>query len=128
MSRTLLLAAAVLGFLGVALGAFGAHGLEATLEANGRTDTFETATRYLMVHALALLAVVLLDEKINNAWPRRAGWLFIAGTIIFSGSLLLLAVFNLRFMGAVAPLGGVALLGGWACVGLAAWRTPAQNS
>ena len=103
MTRTLIMAAAVLGFLGVGLGAFGAHGLEATLEANGRADTFETATRYLMYHALALLAVAWLCENTASPWPRRAGWLFIAGTIVFSGSLLLLAVFNLRFMGAIAP-------------------------
>jgi uncharacterized membrane protein YgdD (TMEM256/DUF423 family) len=77
-----------------------------------------------MYHALALLAVAWLCEKMASPWPGRAGWLFIAGTVVFSGSLLVLAVFNLRFMGAIAPIGGGALLGGWACVGLAAWRTP----
>lgn len=124
MSRTFIMAAAVLGFVGVGLGAFGAHGLAATLEASGRTGTFETATRYLMIHALALLAVAWLDDKMATRWSRWAGWLFIAGAILFSGSLFLLAIFDLSVMGAIAPLGGVALLGGWACVGLAAWRWP----
>ena len=128
MSRTFTIAAAILGFLGVALGAFGAHGLETALVANGRTDTFETATRYLMYHALALLAVAWLEANASTQWPRRAGWLFIAGTIVFSGSLMVLAIFDLRLMGAIAPLGGVLLLGGWACVGLAAWQNPAATS
>lgn len=123
MARTFILAAAIFGFVGVGLGAFGAHGLAATLEASGRTGTFDTATQYLLVHALALLAVALLVEhRPDQRLLRWAGWLFITGAVLFSGSLLVLAIFDLGFMGAVAPLGGAALLGGWACVGFSAWR------
>ena len=123
MSHTFIVAAAVLGFIGVGLGAFGAHGLAAILEANGRADTFDTATQYLLIHALALLATALLQERNpTQRLLRWAGWLFMVGAVIFAGSLYVLAIFNLRFMGAVAPFGGLALLGGWACLGLAAWH------
>ncbi len=124
MTRTFITAAAILGALGVAFGAFGAHGLAAILEANGRAATFNTATHYQLVHALALLAVALLNERFPGQWMNRAGWLFILGVILFSGSLYLLAIFNLRFMGAVAPFGGTALIAGWVCLGLAARNNP----
>lgn len=122
MARQWIMVAAGLGFLGVALGAFGAHGLQATLEANDRVGTFETASRYHMFHALALLAVAWLSTHTPTNWPRRAGLLLTAGTLIFSGSLYLLAVFDWGFMGAVAPVGGGLLLAGWTCVGLAGWQ------
>ncbi|HEX2908443.1 MAG TPA: DUF423 domain-containing protein [Phototrophicaceae bacterium] len=122
MQRTFVAIASILAFLGVALGAFGAHGLAAVLAANGRADTFDTANQYHLLHALALLGTA---EALTR-WPGRlthwAGYLFILGIVLFSGSLYLLAIFDLRFMGAIAPFGGVALLGGWACLGLAAWR------
>ncbi len=120
MARTFMIAAAVFGALGVALGAFGAHGLTAVLEANDRVDTFQTATRYHLDHALALLVVAWLVNHTPGRWPRRAGWLFIVGMLLFSGSLYLLSIFNLGFMGAVAPFGGAALVAGWVCLGLAA--------
>lgn len=118
--------AAVLGFVGVALGAFGAHGLEATFQANGRADTFETANRYHMIHTLALIAVAWLSIQSPGRWSRIAGWAFIVGTLLFSGSLYLLAIFDIGFMGAIAPLGGVSLLVGWAVLGMAArnWHVP----
>lgn len=120
ISRNFIITAAVLGFFGVALGAFGTHGLRATFEANGRLDTFETATHYQMIHALALLAVAWVQSQ----WPSRltmwAGYLFAVGVILFSGSLYLLAIFNLTIMGAVAPFGGASLLAGWALLGLSA--------
>lgn len=119
MSRIFIFAAALLGALGVGLGAFGAHGLAATLEATGRADTFGTATQYQMIHALALLAAAWLSDHYPNRWPRRAGWLFILGVLLFSGSLYLLSIFDLRLMGAVAPFGGMALIAGWVCLGLA---------
>jgi uncharacterized membrane protein YgdD (TMEM256/DUF423 family) len=124
MNRTFIRVAALLGLTGVALGAFGAHGLAAVLEANGRAATFDTATQYHLIHALALLAAAWRDEQHPNQWTRRAGWLFIIGVILFSGSLYLLAIFNLRFMGAVAPFGGLALMAGWACLGWSAWQSP----
>jgi len=126
MARTFIILAAVLGFLGVALGAFGAHGLAEYFAANpDSANTFHTATQYHTYHALALLAVALLEllrthagVPLQERWLRFAGWLFVTGIVLFSGSLYVLAVFQLRFMGAVAPLGGVAFLAGWVFVGL----------
>lgn len=126
MSRTFLLIAAMLGFFGVALGAFGAHGLEATLQATGRANTFDTANRYHMIHVLALIAVAWIVTHQPGRWSRIAGWAFIAGTLLFSGSLYVLAIFDIGFMGAIAPIGGVSLLIGWASLGMAArdWHEP----
>jgi uncharacterized membrane protein YgdD (TMEM256/DUF423 family) len=122
MTRMFIISAALLGLSGVGLGAFGAHGLAAVLAANERAATFDTAVQYHLIHALALLITALLDEQRPGPWTRRAGWLFILGAILFSGSLYLLAIFNLRFMGAVAPFGGAALMAGWACLGWSARR------
>jgi uncharacterized membrane protein YgdD (TMEM256/DUF423 family) len=124
MPRTFLLLAAILGFLGVALGAFGAHALESRLEASGRTDTYETANRYHLLHAVALLGVALVGTQIVpvSAWLVWAGNLLFLGTLIFSGSLYLLAIFDIRWMGAIAPIGGVMLLAGWLSLGVAAWQ------
>jgi len=122
MSRQFVLIAAILGFLGVAIGAFGAHGLESTLEENGRVDTFETASRYHMYHAIALLGVAWLASWQPSRWVRWGGILITVGTVIFSGSLYILAVADLGFMGAIAPIGGAALLAGWGCIGYAAWQ------
>jgi uncharacterized membrane protein YgdD (TMEM256/DUF423 family) len=122
MAKYFLVTGAVLGFFGVALGAFGAHGLEATLTATGRADTFEIASRYHMVHALALLAVAWLSSRSPGRLIRWAGILLIAGVVIFSGSLYILAIFDLGVMGAVAPIGGASLLAGWGLLGAAGWR------
>lgn len=105
-------------FLGVALGAFGAHGLADRVSAE-RLAVWETAAHYHLVHALALLAVAWATTR----WPGRlataAGWLFVAGTVLFSGSLYLLTLSGIGWLGAVTPLGGVAFLAGWACLVLA---------
>ncbi len=124
MTRTFTLTAAILGLIGVGLGAFGAHGLKSLLEANGQTSSFDTATQYLFIHALALLMVAILNERKPSRILNRAGALFIAGAILFCGALYLLAIFNLKFMGALAPIGGLALIGGWGSLALAAWRKP----
>ncbi len=124
MQRTFLLTAALCGALGVGLGAFGAHGLAGTLAANGREATFDTAVLYHLIHTLALLGAAWVST-LPGAQPRYvrlAGWLFTAGIVLFSGSLYVLAVFNLGFMGAVAPFGGAALIGGWLLLGAAVWR------
>lgn len=120
--RTFILLAAVFGFLGVALGAFGVHALRPTLEASGRVDTYETAAQYQLYHALALLGAAWAAERWPGRLTRASGWLFALGILLFSGSLYILAIGNVRFMGAVAPLGGTAFLAGWAFLGLAAWR------
>jgi uncharacterized membrane protein YgdD (TMEM256/DUF423 family) len=100
--------AAVVGFLGVALGAFGAHMLHDLLVKNNALDIWKTASTYHLVHAVVLLFVA------NQRPLPRAAWIFfLAGVVIFSGSLYLLAVTNLRWLGAVTPLGGFSFLAGW---------------
>jgi uncharacterized membrane protein YgdD (TMEM256/DUF423 family) len=111
-----------MGFLGVAMGAFGAHALEATLRANERESTFATATQYHLVHALALLAVAWTATRWQDNLVSWAGYLFVLGIVLFSGSLYALSVSNQRWLGAITPLGGLAFLAGWVCLGLAAWR------
>ena len=122
MTRQFFLTAIIFAFLGVVAGAFGAHALSATLIANGRAATYDTAVHYQMFHALALLVVAWAAEKWPGRWTRWAGYLFAIGIIIFSGSLYILAIFDVRIMGAVTPLGGLAFLAGWACLGWAVWR------
>jgi uncharacterized membrane protein YgdD (TMEM256/DUF423 family) len=112
---------AAFGLLGVAAGAFGAHALEGALTPD-RLDTFETAARYQVYHALALAALAYAQERWDGALLRAAGWLFTVGVFLFCGSLYVLALAELSVMGAVAPLGGASLLAGWACLLLAALR------
>jgi uncharacterized membrane protein YgdD (TMEM256/DUF423 family) len=108
--------------LAVALGAFGAHVLKSRLAADMLAN-FETGVRYQMVHALALLAVAwAVSRWAGSSLPVAAGWLFIAGTLLFSTSLYLLALSGVRWLGAITPLGGVAFVAGWLCLLLAAWR------
>ena len=123
MSRTFLLLGALSAGLAVALGAFGAHGLRARLSP-ADLATFETGARYQMYHALALLAVAWVAAQAPGALPRAAGWLFVAGIVVFSGSLYVLVLTGQRWLGAVTPIGGVAFLAGWACLALAALRMP----
>ena len=111
------MAAAILGAAGVALGAFGAHALKATLEASGRTDTWETAVFYHLVHALALLVL-----STQPSMRRSTFYCFVGGVAVFSGSLYLLSITGTRWLGAITPIGGVAFMVGWACLVLAAWR------
>lgn len=105
----------------VGAGAFGAHGLRSRLTPDLLT-VFETAARYQMYHALALLAVAWAVTRWPGPWAVRAGWLFVAGTALFSGSLYALALSGVRWLGAVTPLGGAAFLAGWGCLLLAAVR------
>ncbi len=116
---------ALFAALAVAAGAFGAHALRARL-APDMLAVFETAARYQMYHALALLAVALFLGRtaaaIPDLWASWAGWLFAAGIVLFSGSLYALALTGVRILGAITPLGGVAFIAGWACLLVAAWR------
>jgi uncharacterized membrane protein YgdD (TMEM256/DUF423 family) len=107
---------AVLAALAVTAGAFGAHALRARLSP-AYLATFETAARYQMYHALALIAVGLLAER-GITRGSMAGWLFLAGIVLFSGSLYLLTLSGLRWMGAVTPVGGVAFIAGWVALAL----------
>jgi uncharacterized membrane protein YgdD (TMEM256/DUF423 family) len=108
------------GLVAVAAGAFGAHALRARLTPE-HLAVFETAARYEMYHALGLLAVAWAVTRWPGTLPVWAGWLFVAGTVLFSGSLYLLAFTGIRWLGAVTPLGGVAFLAGWICLALSAW-------
>jgi uncharacterized membrane protein YgdD (TMEM256/DUF423 family) len=119
MDRTFLLVGAVLGFLGVALGAFGAHGLRARLSPE-MLAVFETGVRYHMYHALALVVTSLLMARMTGWLVAAAGWSFVAGIVLFSGSLYALAMSGVTVLGAITPLGGLAFLAGWAFLAVAA--------
>ena len=111
-SQTALRISAIVGFLAVALGAFGAHGLHAVLERNARLPTWETAVLYHLTHAVVLLIIATLR-------PLRAAafWLMLTGIAIFSGTLYVLALTNVKWLGAITPIGGVCLLAGWLALG-----------
>ena len=121
MDRFFFVAASLLGFLGVALGAFGAHGLKAYMDAN-LLVTFETGVRYQMYHTFALLVVALAYAR----WPGKgliaSGWLFIIGIILFSGSLYVLSLSGMRSLGMITPFGGLAFLAGWLCMAWSVWK------
>jgi uncharacterized membrane protein YgdD (TMEM256/DUF423 family) len=121
VDRTFIFIAAVAGFLGVLLGAFGAHFLQDRLDPR-MFNIFEVGVRYQMYHALALLFVGLLAGRQPSRLVNGAGWLFVIGIILFSGSLYLLALTGARWMGAITPVGGVAFLCGWALLALSAWK------
>ncbi len=118
--RVMLFAGSFSGGLAVALGAFGAHGLRARLTPD-LLAIYETGVRYQMYHALALLAVAWVASRwpgtVLTAW---AGWAFVTGTVLFSGSLYTLALTDRTWFGAVTPLGGLAFIAGWVCLALAA--------
>lgn len=112
--------AALFGFLSVALGAFGAHALEARLTPEGQ-DWWHTATLYALPHAAAALAAGLSGRGGNIA---RGGWLLFIGALIFSSTLYAMALGAPRWLGAITPVGGVGMLAGWALIALGASKTP----
>lgn len=116
----------ILAGLGVAAGAFGTHALDGRI-APDLLEVFETATRYHLVHALALLVVGLATEGEGGPWWNAAGWLFTAGIVVFAGSLYLLALTGIRWLGAVTPIGGACFLAGWAVLVVAALRSPSAD-
>ena len=117
MERLFVATGSVLALVGVGLGAFAAHALRAQLQAQALA-TFEVGVRYQMYHALALLALAWVHSRWPGPLVQAAGWLFIAGTLIFSGSLYVLALAGVRWLGAITPFGGAALIAGWACLAL----------
>lgn len=124
MSRMFLTLGAVSAAIAVACGAMGAHALRGRLD--GRMlETFEVAARYQMYHALALLAAAWVAGRAPGILSGAAGWLFVAGTLLFSGSLYVLSLGGPRWLGPVTPMGGVAFMAGWICLALAAWKSPA---
>ena len=115
--KTFFALGAVFGAIGVALGAFGAHALKATLRPED-LGTFEIGVRYQMYHALALFVVAWATTQWSASTVTGAGWAFVVGIVVFSGSLYTLVLTGQRWLGAVTPIGGVAFLIGW---GLLAW-------
>lgn len=123
MVRIFTIFGATLGFLAVALGAFGAHALKAHFSAYPNLEaTFETAVKYHFYHALAILFVAWASTQWSGPLVTWAGYLLLIGILIFSGSLYLLVLTNTPWLGAITPIGGVAMLAGWLCLVLAAWR------
>lgn len=122
--RLLLALGAVAGFSAVAFGAFGGHGLRKTLAAapDGakRLEWWQTGASYHLAHALAIGLAALVAERAPGAWAAAAAWAFLAGIVLFSGSLYVMALTGIRKLGAVTPLGGLGLLAGWVCLLLAA--------
>ena len=131
MERFALLGSAVLGFFAVALGAFGAHGLKAKLAplADGaqRLEWWATGTQYQAIHALALGLVAYLASRSSATSVGVAAIAFIVGAVLFSGSLYVMTLSGLRWLGAVTPFGGLAFLVGWAAVFVAALSLPPRS-
>ena len=121
MGRAFFCIGGVLGALGVAAGAFGAHGLKAQLSPE-MFAVFETGVRYHLIHALALLAVAWAATRWSSPAVHAAGWLFVVGVLLFSGSLYALSLTGIRGLGAITPIGGVALIVGWLLLAWGAWR------
>jgi len=116
MDRTFLLLGSLFGFFGVAFGAFGAHALRSRLSPD-LLAVFETGVRYQMYHTFAVLIVAAAIGHIGNArLPVIAGWAFVIGILLFSGSLYALALTNIRMFGVITPIGGLLFLIGWACL------------
>ena len=122
MQKFVLLTAAGLGALSVMIGAFGAHALRAALEASERLETFETAVKYQFYHTLALLAIGLLMYQIPDKWLYYAALAMIGGILIFSGSLYILCITGVRWLGAITPIGGVLMIAGWVMLFLVVYR------
>ncbi|MES9856521.1 MAG: DUF423 domain-containing protein [Sedimenticola sp.] len=123
MTRFFLLIGAVNGFLTVAFGAFGAHILRGNIEPR-LYEAFQTGVEYQGVHALALLLIALLTEKIASPWVSRSGWLILSGITLFSGSLYLMALTGIETIGIITPIGGISFLLGWLALAIAALKLP----
>jgi uncharacterized membrane protein YgdD (TMEM256/DUF423 family) len=121
MQRLFFIAGCLFACAGVGLGAFAAHALKSVLDAPALA-TFETGVRYQMYHALALLAAAWAQSVFPGRLAVASGWLFIAGIVVFSGTLYAIVLTQTRWLGAVTPFGGLALLAGWLCLALAAWN------
>lgn len=125
-SRLFLLTGSLLGGLGVAMGAFGAHGLKKILDAR-LLDVYETAVLYQFLHAFALLVVGLWARQTGASRPLNlAGGFWLAGVLLFSGSLYLYVLSGMHMLAFITPFGGMLLILGWIAAGWAAWQRPTQ--
>lgn len=122
MDRVFLTLGAVSALVGVAAGAFGAHGLKSRLGPD-MLSAFEVGVRYQMYHAFALMLAGWAQARWPGGLAAASGWLFLAGTLLFSGSLYVLSLTGLRWLGAITPLGGAAFLAGWACLAVLFWKS-----
>ena len=122
MAKTLLMVAAISGLLAVVIGAFGAHGLKGRI-ATDLMAIFQTGVQYHFYHTLALLLVgILMLQFPQISLLKWSGWLFIAGIVIFSGSLYALAITDIKWLGAITPIGGVAFIAGWLTMAIAIYN------
>ena len=130
MHKSYLVTAALLGAFTVALGAFGSHGLKEKVSSDV-LNIFETAVRYQFYHVFALIAVGVLFQSFNNTWLLWSGKLFIAGIILFCGSLYCLTYFkaignsSMNWLGAITPLGGLSFIAGWVLLAIGVWSSRA---
>ena len=122
MDRVFFALGSLSGFLAVALGAFASHALKSRLDAD-LLAVFETGVRYQMYHALALLAAGWACTRWPGTAVTASGWLFVAGTLLFSASLYALALTGARWLGMITPFGGLAFLAGWLCLAWGAWKS-----
>jgi uncharacterized membrane protein YgdD (TMEM256/DUF423 family) len=122
MAKLFITLASISGMLAVAFGAFGAHALRDRLDSYAM-GVFETAVQYHFYHSLALLAVgVIALSQPQTVMLKSSGWLFLLGIVIFSGSLYVLSLSGVKWLGAITPLGGLAFIGGWACLAATGWK------
>lgn len=121
-NKWLLVIGALMGFISVSAGAFGAHALKQKLSSD-MLGIFEIAARYQMYHALAIVLAAILLTTLQAASFSCAGWLFFLGTCLFSGSLYVMALTGIRWLGAITPIGGLILLAGWLCLIIGAYRS-----
>jgi uncharacterized membrane protein YgdD (TMEM256/DUF423 family) len=122
MAKLFITLASISGMLAVFLGAFGAHALKNRLDQYS-LGVFETAVQYHFYHSFALLAVgVIALSQPQTVMLKSSGWLFLIGIFVFSGSLYLLSITGVRWLGAITPLGGLAFMGGWACLAATGWK------
>lgn len=121
MERVFFAIGAISACIAVAAGAFGAHGLKNRLDAE-MLAVFETGVRYQMYHAFALIVTAWALTRWPGHLMESSGWLFLAGTVLFSGSLYLLSLTGQRWLGAITPLGGFAFIAGWLCLASVVWK------
>jgi uncharacterized membrane protein YgdD (TMEM256/DUF423 family) len=126
--RQIILIGSLLGGLAVALGAFGAHAFKDLLVQNNRVDTFELAVRYHFFHALAILLIALLMDKVDPKIASKSAICLLIGTLLFSGSLYTMALLNTTSVALITPIGGLFLLIGWGLLFYAAWRGEGKGS
>jgi uncharacterized membrane protein YgdD (TMEM256/DUF423 family) len=123
--KNILVVGSALAGLAVALGAFGAHALKELLIVNNRADTFELAVRYQFYHSIGIIIIGILLQNFNHRLLRISAVCFIAGIILFSGSLYVLAILNTTKLVLLTPLGGLCFIAGWALFAYSIWKSKA---